>query len=485
MQITIRSSNIIFFKQVDDYLTKDEILKQAGISITDDKDQPVDLSTSIMLGGGAFDDQGYQVRSSLRDSTILWQVKLPNGNIIDESANALTLQVATSQAEYDALQKQYTVSPKPETDHKLIVAKHQTLTLGRIAVNKPLPTVSLKLDDNYAITTAKMLIYPVVGSGKSVNKNLVNFGNITVNDTARTITWMPKNQDLYPFGPNDNDITSLVYVVQAEKYQAPKAVTKQSTWGFDPTELLTDTSTVTPVDQSPKVAQAETVKPKVEKAKPKTETPVAPVTKAQSVPIRKIAPETKSSTTIAKPATKVIWYKQQVKDGIANVKALADGIVTKVKTTQAKQKKQSVAKTKKVTKPKPKKTANNKKTNQASHGILKYVATVLIGLGLAGSGTYVWRETSLKPYQAQINTVQHNQNQINSLLDQKPLTTNNLKKAIQLSSDNSKLIKQLPVSDNNVWRARAYNQLELQNETLVAKAKSKIKTQNTKQTSIN
>lgn len=477
MQITIRSSNIIFLKRIDEYLTKNEILEQAGISFKDDQGQPVDLSASVVLGGGAFDDPGYKITSSLRDSTILWQINLPNGQILDESANPLMLQVATSQAEFDALQKK---CPKPirrETDHQLVVANHQTITLGHTTVNKPLPNVSLKLATDYDMSTVQMVVYPVVGSGKSVNKNLVNLGDITVNNSLRTVNWSPKNQDLYPFGPNNNDITSLVYVAQAEKYLIQQEV-KKSAWGFDPTQLLTDNKFSDRDLEQPALAKEKTSKPLQSKVTSKAKDTVAkPVKPINNDKLNKTEQTAKKDKQV--PA-KVIWYQQQVKDGIANVRSLATNVMAKAKA-KAKPKKQATA-----NKPvKPVKSAPHSVKAKSNHSLLKYAITALIGLGIAGSGTYLWREASLKPYQTQISTVESNQNQINNLLDQKPLTTNNLKKAIQLSSDNSKLIKQLPVSDNNVWRARTYNYLEAQNEALVAKAKSKIKTENNKQTAIN
>lgn len=494
MQINIRSSSIIIFKHVGEFLTKNEILKQAGISFTDSNNQPLDNELTIKLGGGAFDNQGYQVTTPLVNSKIAWEVVLPDGQILDETANALTLTLVTDEAEYHSLkQKRQTNNDVNQSvENRLSVANHRKIVLGQERVNKPLPTVSLTVPTNYDIHDVKMIVYPIVGSGTNVNKNLVDYGITVVDDEQRTVTWSPKTQDLYPFGPADNEITSLMYAIQAHKYQP----VIENSWGFDPTALLAKDSSAKPQDTQaanadtvayqPTEAQASEASTQVNEPSTITPTKTKPKLDDTTVTNKTNVPHVKSDNHITTPEVNKIgydeplqsqakekqqaeidWYKQKITGLTTNFQAVANKVTKKVKAKQKQPKK--------VAKPKKAKSTvkNTQSQNTSNHGILKFIITVLVCLGIVGSGTYIWREESLKPYQSQIATVKQNQDQMNSLLDQKQVSINNLQKAVQLASTNSKLIKQLPVSDNNIWRTMAYNQLEYQNERLVAKAKQK------------
>lgn len=506
MQITISSSNIIFYKNVGDFLTREEILEQAGISINDDSTL-VNLKTAIVLGGGAFDGQGYQITAPLRNAQIEWDIILPDKQKISGSQFPLTLQVVTDQAEYQELiNKKLPQNDKPTKD-KLEVVDSKIFTLGKTKTVKPLPIAQFKINNNYDIKTAQLIVYPVIGNGKSVNKNLVDFGNTIVDCQKGLLIWEPKTDDVYPFGPEPDDITSLVYAIEAKKY-LPKVNPKveQSSWGFNPTDFITD--------NPEKIASADEKDDTTIKKPPQNDNQVmdniaendneSTVNSEKSEvntekdnnadlsfsagdkePVQNSKPQTNQSESFGfKPkkeesnkvqrdeavskerVAKIEWYQQPINQ----LKTSAKEFVSKTKASVAKSKK--VQKTPKAN---PKKVTANKEKTHSGKGIITFIVAVILFTTIGGGGIYLSREQSLKPYQAQIATIEQNQNETNSLLDRKTVTTNDLEKAVKLLTTNANLIKQMPTNDNNQWRAMKYNQLEHTHQVLLSKAKDKAK----------
>lgn len=497
MQITIRSSNIIFNKNVGEYLTREEILKQAGISVFNDDNTLVNLQTAIVLGGGAFDGNGFQITAPLKDAKVEWEIVLPNGQKVNEAKNALTLQVATNQADYNKLLSKQKADPKRQTNTKLELAEHKVFTLGQTETVKPLPAVKFNLTTDYDIQSAQLIVYPVIGNGTSVNKNLVTFGITTINYVKHEIAWAPKNQDLYPFGPADDEITSLVYAVQAKKYLPQTKAEHKATnpWGFDPKELIAKEAVKQVQANSanaPKVAQADTVSPNQQKVSPATaDKPVVPdknepvaskpkaETHKQVVAQPKVAqPEETAKQHPFSQATsklhtiKINWYGQPIKRIKASAQELSAQATAKVEQAKTKAK---VKKAPKVPKAKPKQVATSKGSGK---GLIKFVITTIVATLFVGGGIYFTREQSLKPYQAQIDTIKQNQDKTNNLLDRKTVTNDDLEKAVKLLTTNANLIKQVPTNDRNPWRAMTYNELEHTHQVLLSNAKEKAKSIN-------
>lgn len=497
MQITIRSSNIIFNKNVGEYLTREEILKQAGISVFNDDNTLVNLQTAIVLGGGAFDGNGFQITAPLKNAKVEWEIVLPNGQKVNEANNALTLQVATNQADYHELLSKQKVDPKRQTSTKLELAEHKVFTLGQTETVKPLPAVKFNLAKDYDIQSAQLVVYPVIGNGTSVNKNLVTFGITTINYEKHEIAWVPKNQDLYPFGPADDEITSLVYAVQAKKY-LPQTATKQQTvnsWGFDPKELIAKNA-VEKVkaehDTTSKIAQADTVSPNQQKVSPTTaDKPVVPdksepaSSKPRVETHKQVTAQPKmvqkeetakqhpfKQATSKSHAIKINWYGQPIKSIKASAHELSAQATAKVEQAKTKAK---VKKVQKVPKTKPKQA---KTTKNSGKGLIKFVATAVTGALFISGGIYFTREQSLKPYQAQIDVIKQNQDKTNNLLDRKTVTNDDLEKAVKLLTTNANLIKQVPTNDRNPWRAMTYNELEHTHQVLLSNAKEKAKSIN-------
>ena len=497
MQITIRSSNIIFNKNVGEYLTREEILKQAGISVFNDDNTLVNLQTAIVLGGGAFDGNGFQITAPLKNAKVEWEIVLPNGQKVNEANNALTLQVATNQADYSKLLSKQKVDPKRQTSTKLELAEHKVFTLGQTETVKPLPAVKFNLPDDYDIQSAQLVVYPVIGNGTSVNKNLVTFGITTINYEKHEITWTPKNQDLYPFGPADDEITSLVYAVQAKKY-LPQTVTKQQTvnsWGFDPKELIAKNAVKkvqTEHNATSKTAQADTVSPNQQevvnsavkktvapdKNEPTPSKPKAEAHKQVAAQPKVVQPEETTKKRPFKQATsklhsiKINWYQQPIKRIKASAQELSAQATAKVEQAKTNAK---VKKTQKALKTKPKQVTTSKGSGK---GLIKFVATTVMGALLVSGGIYFTREQSLKPYQAQIDAIKQNQDKTNNLLDRKTVTNDDLEKAVKLLTTNANLIKQVPTNDRNPWRAMTYNELEHTHQVLLSNAKEKAKSIN-------
>lgn len=497
MQITIRSSNIIFNKNVGEYLTREEILKQAGISVFNDDNTLVNLQTAIVLGGGAFDGNGFQITVPLKDAKVEWEIVLPNGQKVNEANNALTLQVVTNQADYNKLLNKQKVDPKRQTSTKLELAEHKVFTLGQTETVKPLPAVKFNLPDDYDIKSAQLVVYPVIGNGTSVNKNLVTFGITTINYEKHEIAWAPKNQDLYPFGPADDEITSLVYAVQAKKY-LPQTATKQQTvnsWGFDPKELIAKNA-VEKVqaehNATSKTAQADTVLPNQQEEPSTTaDKPVVP-DKSEPAPSKprvethkQVAEQPKAvqqeetakqhpfrQATSKLHSIKINWYGQPIKSIKASAQELSAQATAKVEQVKTKAK---VKKAPKVSKAKPKQVATSKGSGK---GLIKFVTAAATGALLISGGIYFTREQSLKPYQAQIDAIKQNQDKTNNLLDRKTVTNDDLEKAVKLLTTNANLIKQVPTNDRNPWRAMTYNELEHTHQVLLSNAKEKAKSIN-------
>lgn len=497
MQITIRSSNIIFNKNVGEYLTREEILKQAGISVFNDDNTLVNLQTAIVLGGGAFDGNGFQITAPLKNAKVEWEIVLPNGQKVNEANNALTLQVVTNQADYNKLLSKQKVDPERQTSIKLELAEHKVFTLGQTETVKPLPAVKFNLAKDYDIQSAQLVVYPVIGNGTSVNKNLVTFGITTINYEKHEIAWSPKNQDLYPFGPADDEITSLVYAVQAKKY-LPQTATKQQTvnsWGFDPKELITKNA-VEKVqaehNTTSKTAQADTVSPNQQEVPPATADKQIVPDKSEPAP-SKPKVETHKQVTAQpkvvqkeentkqhpfKQATsklhsiKINWYQQPIKRIKASAQELSAQATAKVEQAKTKAK---VKQAQKVPKTKPKQA---KTTKNSGKGLIKFVTTTVTGALLVSGGIYFTREQSLKPYQAQIDVIKQNQDKTNNLLDRKTVTNDDLEKAVKLLTTNANLIKQVPTNDRNPWRAMTYNELEHTHQVLLSNAKEKAKSIN-------
>lgn len=497
MQITIRSSNIIFNKNVGEYLTREEILKQAGISVFNDDNTLVNLQTAIVLGGGAFDGNGFQITAPLKNAKVEWEIVLPNGQKVNEAKNALTLQVVTNQADYNKLLSKQKVDPKRQTNTKLELAEHKVFTLGQTETVKPLPAVKFNLATDYDIQSAQLVVYPVIGNGTSVNKNLVTFGITTINYEKHEIAWAPKNQDLYPFGPADDEITSLVYAVQAKKYlpQAKAEHNATNPWGFDPKELIAKEAVKQVQANSnnvPKVAQADTVSPNQQEEPPTTaDKPVVPDKSAPAASKPKV--ETHKQVTaqpkVAQPeetvkqhpfrqatsklhSIKINWYGQPIKSIKASAQELSAQATAKVEQAKTK------AKVKKAPKVPKTKSKQVKTTKNSGKGLIKFVITTIVATLFVGGGIYFTREQSLKPYQAQIDTIKQNQDKTNNLLDRKTVTNDDLEKAVKLLTTNANLIKQVPTNDRNPWRAMTYNELEHTHQVLLSNAKEKAKSIN-------